>query len=330
MSPDQRSDSLTELTGRLLRETESEPDAYRIFVSYRRDDAAHAAGRLYDALEKRFPANQIFMDVDNVEPGVDFVHVLNDAVGACDVLLAVIGKRWLTQRRGGLRRLDDPNDWVRIELEAALTRGIRLIPVLTDGAVMPKAEALPEPLRPLIRRQAVDLPHEHFRVNAAKLADVLEGLAHAKAKEGERVAREQREKEAAEQAEQKRQRQASAAERAKQQAAERERLARERAEREALARAAAEAAEREQAALEKADRKRIAERLAEVEGVQWKDLSDANKARYLDLIGMVRDDGLSAEALAEQEGRAWILLDADERWTYRMFVNEALKPRSLD
>src|SRR5215813_2477651 len=98
------------------------------------------------------------MDIDTIPLGVDFVGVIEDAVARCDVLLAVIGPRWLTsQDAQGSRRLDDPNDFVRLEIEAALKRGVRVVPVRVDGAAMPAAEQLPPSLRPLARRQAIEM-----------------------------------------------------------------------------------------------------------------------------------------------------------------------------
>ncbi len=145
-----------------------------IFVSYRRDDAKHAAGRLVDRLEKSFSRDQLFFDIDNIEPGVDFVRVLKEQVERCDVLLAIIGPGWLDARDGlGARRLDNPKDFVRIELETALARDIRVIPVLVDGARMPGEAELPEPLRALTNRQAVRLAHERFASEAEDLARAL-------------------------------------------------------------------------------------------------------------------------------------------------------------
>src|SRR5262245_27035916 len=131
-----------------------------IFISYRRDDSRHAAGRLVDRLAQMFPREQLFMDVDAIEPGLDFEKVINAKLAACDVMLAVVGPNWAASRdeSGGLR-LADPKDFVRLELEAALKRKIRIIPVLVDGAKIPKGDGLPDVLRPLIRRNAVSLSH---------------------------------------------------------------------------------------------------------------------------------------------------------------------------
>src|SRR5215469_13294202 len=110
----------------------------QIFISYRRDDASYPAGRLYDYLSAHFPQSQIFMDVDNLDPGVDFVEAIEASVGSCEVLIAVIGKRWLVASDDeGRRRLDSQDDFVRLEIATALRRKIRVIPVLVDGAVMP-------------------------------------------------------------------------------------------------------------------------------------------------------------------------------------------------
>jgi Tol biopolymer transport system component len=151
-----------------------------IFVSYRRQDSEGFTGRLYDRLAERFGAGQVFMDVDAIEPGVDFVEAINRAVAACTVLLAVIGPNWLTatDKRGG-RRLDDPGDRVRLEIEAALARDVRVIPVLAQGAIMPGREDLPESLAGLARRNALFIRHESFRTDAGRLVTAIEGVLAA-------------------------------------------------------------------------------------------------------------------------------------------------------
>jgi TIR domain len=130
----------------------------RIFISYRRQETAWPAGRLYDVLVEHFPAEQVFKDVDNIEPGEDFVERITAAVGSCDVLLALIGPQWLTMAdENGQRRLDNAEDYVRLELETALTRKIRVIPILVDEARIPRANELPPTLAPLVRRNAVEI-----------------------------------------------------------------------------------------------------------------------------------------------------------------------------
>lgn len=145
-----------------------------IFVSYRRQDSRHAAGWLVERLGKTYAREQLFLDIDNIEPGVNFVKVLSDQVQACDVLLAVIGPQWLDSRdEKGQRRLDNPKDFVRIEIKAALDRDVRVIPVLVDGARMPAEDELPDDLKPLIERNAVRLAHERFTSDADDLTNAL-------------------------------------------------------------------------------------------------------------------------------------------------------------
>ena len=132
-----------------------------IFISYRRQDAAGYAGRLYDRLAGHFGADRVFMDVEGIEPGLDFVDAIGRAVASCEVLIVIIGPGWLATDSTGKRRLDDPKDFVRIETRAALARHIRVVPVLVDKAVMPLAEELPADLAPLVRRHAVELSHKY-------------------------------------------------------------------------------------------------------------------------------------------------------------------------
>ena len=128
-----------------------------VFICYRRDDSAGWARSIYDRLTRRFEREQVFIDVDNIEPGLDFVR-FSDWVGGCDALIAIIGKRWFS-RQHNRRRIDDRNDFVRIEIEAALKRDIRVIPVLVDGAFMSSEEVLPDPLKPLARRMGIEISH---------------------------------------------------------------------------------------------------------------------------------------------------------------------------
>jgi tetratricopeptide (TPR) repeat protein len=135
----------------------------RIFISYRRQETAWPARQLYDVLVERFPAEQVFKDIDSIEPGEDFIERTTAAVASCDVLLALIGPQWLTMTdKDGHRRLDDPEDYVRVEIETALTRKIRVIPILVDHAKMPGAKELPATLAPLVRRNAVEINPETF------------------------------------------------------------------------------------------------------------------------------------------------------------------------
>ena len=109
-----------------------------IFISYRREDTSVFAGRIYDRLSGRFgEEHNIFMDVDTLEPGLDFVDAIEEAVESCDALIAVIGERWFGPEEN---RLEDPEDLVRVEVVAALKRKVRVIPVLIEGASMPKSK----------------------------------------------------------------------------------------------------------------------------------------------------------------------------------------------
>jgi hypothetical protein len=147
----------------------------RIFISYRRADSAGYAGRIYDRLAAHFGEDAIFMDVNTIEAGLDFVEVLENAVRSCDVLVALIGTRWLNIKdTEGKRRLDNPQDFVRIEIAAALKREIRVIPVLVDGVNMPNSTELPRGLKSLARRNAVQISHHSFSADAYRLISQLE------------------------------------------------------------------------------------------------------------------------------------------------------------
>jgi TIR domain len=129
----------------------------KVFISYRRDDAAGFSHAIHDRLLEHLPNQRVFMDVHGIESGADFVEKLQGALDQCGVLLVLIGKRWAGNDQTGASRLQNPRDWVRIEVETALRRGIKVIPVLLDGATMPAEASLPEALRPLVRLQAIEL-----------------------------------------------------------------------------------------------------------------------------------------------------------------------------
>jgi TIR domain len=152
--------------------------AGNIFINYRREESGHAAGRLHEWLGQAFGPDKLFMDVDNLPAGFDFADHLTKQVAACDAMLAVIGPNWLDAKdERGDRRLDDPDDFVAIEIGAALARDIPVIPVLVDGAHMPRASELPDSLKPLARRQALEVRHTNFRRDAeALIARVREAL----------------------------------------------------------------------------------------------------------------------------------------------------------
>ena len=174
--------------------------AGKIFINYRRGDDPGFTQALYLRLEQEFQASDLFMDIEgHIKPGDDFVAVLNSQVGACDVLLAVIGPRWAELMTA---RASDPDDFVAIEIKAAIDQGKRVIPVLVGGATMPRADTLPEPIRPLARRNAVGLRPERFKADCQGLVTALkERLASA---ERERLARTDTERVAAEAERQKR------------------------------------------------------------------------------------------------------------------------------
>jgi hypothetical protein len=134
----------------------------KIFISYRREDSEHVTGRIHDRLEPHFGRENVFLDVDTIPYGVDFREHLDREVSRCDILLAVIGDGWLDIRfkeggRQGQRRLDDPGDFVRIEIESTLTRDIPVIPLLVGRATMPGLQELPEALQKLAFRNAAEV-----------------------------------------------------------------------------------------------------------------------------------------------------------------------------
>lgn len=143
----------------------------QIFISYRRDDAAYVTGHINDLLRKEFGEESVFTDVDNIALGVDFRAVLDESVSQCQVLLAVIGDNWLTVRsRDGKPRLDDPADFVRIEIESALKRNIPVIPLLVSGATMPLEEDLPGSLKDLAFRNGTQIrPAPDFNLDMDRL-----------------------------------------------------------------------------------------------------------------------------------------------------------------
>jgi WD40 repeat protein len=145
-----------------------------IFVSYRRSDAPAHAGRLYDRLVERFGRTNVFKDLDSMEPGADFVEAIEETIGRCDALVAVIGRDWLRAEHEGVRRLEDPEDWVRLEIVNALRRRIRVVPVLVQGALMPAPLDLPEDLQAFARRHACELSETAWNAQVDQLIDVLE------------------------------------------------------------------------------------------------------------------------------------------------------------
>jgi len=149
-----------------------------VFISYRREDSSGYAGRLFDIISVHFGRENTYMDVDTIMGGDNFPAVIEEKISQCEALLAVIGERWLTcTAANGGRRLDMAGDFVRLEIAKALERGVRVIPVLVGGATMPRQDDLPDELRPLCAREAMDLRDAHFRADAERLIDTLKKTA---------------------------------------------------------------------------------------------------------------------------------------------------------
>jgi hypothetical protein len=145
-----------------------------IFLSYRREDAAPHARLLQIQLRERFPDSRVFMDLDSIETGLDFAEVIEQAVDSCAVLVALIGPQWatLTDKEGD-RRLDNPEDFVRFEVQAALERGVRVIPVLVNGAKPLRWQELPAGLQRLARLNALELSYGRYQYDADRLLDLI-------------------------------------------------------------------------------------------------------------------------------------------------------------
>ncbi len=145
-----------------------------VFISYRREDSQGEALHLFDDLKEHFGSDRVFMDVTGIDPGKDFRKVIEKAVTTCDVLLLMIGRKWIdVVDREGKPRLDDPSDFVRIETAAALHRDIPVIPILVQGAGMPRSEQLPSEIEALAWRNAFDLRHNRWSIDVAELVTAL-------------------------------------------------------------------------------------------------------------------------------------------------------------
>lgn len=146
----------------------------RIFISYRRSDSAGHAGRLYDYLREYFGADRIFFDVDTIKPGADFEQKIKAELDNSSVVLVLIGNQWLaTKDTNGNKRLEDPHDYVRLEVETALNKDFTVIPVLLQGVSMPSGNELPEPVSDLSRRNAIKLSDEHWNSDLRLLTAIL-------------------------------------------------------------------------------------------------------------------------------------------------------------
>lgn len=156
-------------------EPEPQPTTTRLFLSYRRSDSLDICGRIYDRLVRDLGEENVFKDVDDIPFGVDFVDYLDAQVKRCTAMLVVIGKTWLTCTDDrGRRRLDDPNDFVRLEIESALRQKKLVVPLLVNGAVMPHSDDLPEVLKPLTRRNGIPVrPDPDFHFDMSRLLSRL-------------------------------------------------------------------------------------------------------------------------------------------------------------
>ena len=145
-----------------------------IFISYRRVDTEGYAGRIYDRLAERFDAEQVFMDVTDIGVGEDFADAIGQAISSCRVVIILMGPRWHTVTdEMGRKRLDDPHDFVHIEVKSALDRNVQVIPVLVNGASMPKTSDLPVDLAGLTRHNAIEIRHRRFDTDVEYLVSEL-------------------------------------------------------------------------------------------------------------------------------------------------------------
>jgi hypothetical protein len=166
------------------------PRPFQVFINYRREDSGGWTGRIYDALTRHSSLWKIFRDIDAIGPGADFGSVIDRTLGSCDVVIAVIGPRWLdaTDERG--RRLEQRDDYVRRELLQALDRELPLFPTLVEGAKMPQPDNLPRELAGLARWQAHELSDGRWEYDIERLIRALDGMPAARrAAEQERRAR---------------------------------------------------------------------------------------------------------------------------------------------
>ena len=146
-----------------------------IFISYRRDDSAASAGRLYDHLAHHFGKEQVFRDLDAIAPGAEFTQVIEERLSQCSVFVAVIGKNWVNAKNAaGQRRLDDPGDLVRTEVREALNQKKLVIPALIGGAEVPKPEQLPEDIAALAGRNAIEISESRFDYDCGRVIEAIE------------------------------------------------------------------------------------------------------------------------------------------------------------
>jgi hypothetical protein len=166
----------------LVGSSQREGPSNAIVICYRRDDSAGSAGRLYDSLCLHFGQSKVFMDVDAIPAGSEFIGYIVDVISNSDVLLAVIGPHWQELKHSnGLRKLDDEGDVVRLEIQTALTKQVQIVPVLVDTARMVTADTLPESIRPLAGINALEITHRRFADGIAELVNVIDAAIAAAA-----------------------------------------------------------------------------------------------------------------------------------------------------
>lgn len=170
-------------------DTASDATAQKVFICYRREESAPYAGRIYDAMVDRFGVDNVFMDLD-LAPGVDFVERITRVVSGCVALIVVIGPRWARlQNEDGSRRIEDPDDFVRLEVQTGLRRDdVLLIPVLVGGARMPRREDLPPELQAMTRRNALELSDGRWTYDVGRLLGTLDELLPESAEREEAAA----------------------------------------------------------------------------------------------------------------------------------------------
>jgi hypothetical protein len=153
----------------------------KVFISYRRDDSRWPARQIYDAFLRHLPRKQVFIDFDSIPLGADFVEILERQIEMSQIVVALIGPGWIgsADPTTGLRRLENPKDFVRIEICAALSRKIPVVPVLLEPASMPEANQLPEEMRMLVRRQVEIVGYRSFNADVDRLIQKL-GFAKSK------------------------------------------------------------------------------------------------------------------------------------------------------
>lgn len=145
-----------------------------IFINYRVHDTAGETGRLVDRLKQRFSNDQIFMDIDKIEPGLDFTKAISKSLESCDIMLAIIGPHWLgINTADNTSRIKNPNDWVKTEISTALQRDIRVVPVLVDGGQLPGTDELPAELQPLLLRQTFEISNKRWDYDTEQLINML-------------------------------------------------------------------------------------------------------------------------------------------------------------